>query len=218
MDAVTTADDGRPDLDALADLDPATVAATPGEQFDRWFAEARERQPRWADAMVLATVATDGLPSARAVLLRGVDEEGFRFHTNHDSDKGRALAAVPHAALVFLWWAVERQVRVEGPVEHLPAAESDVYWDRRPRGSQVAAWASPQSRVVAGRDELAAAVAAVEDRFGEGPVPRPPFWGGYLVRPTAVEFWQGRTFRLHDRVRYRRATPDGPWRVERLAP
>jgi pyridoxamine 5'-phosphate oxidase len=208
----------RPDLDALPDLDPATVAADPIEQFHRWFDEARGSQPRWADAMVLATVGPDGRPSARAVLLRGADGEGFRFHTNHESAKGRELAAVPHAALVFLWWAVERQVRVEGSVELLPAEEADAYWDGRPRGSQLAAWASPQSAVVADRSELAAAVAEVTARFGEGPVPRPPFWGGYLVRPLAIEFWQGRTFRLHDRVRYRRAAPGEPWTIERLAP
>jgi pyridoxamine 5'-phosphate oxidase len=208
----------RTDLDALPDLDPATVAPTPIDQFQHWFAEARAGQPRWADAMVLATVGADGLPSARAVLLRGADDAGFRFHTNHDSDKGRALAAVPHAALVFLWWAVERQVRVEGSVELLPAGEADAYWDGRPRGSQIGAWASPQSRVVADRRELSDRVDEVAARFGTGPVPRPPFWGGYLVRPLAVEFWQGRTFRLHDRVRYRRRSVDAPWVVERLAP
>jgi pyridoxamine 5'-phosphate oxidase len=215
MGAVT---DPRTDLDALPDLDPTTVAAEPIDQFQRWFEEARASQPRWADAMVLATVGTDGRPSARAVLLRGADDEGFRFHTNHASAKGAALAAVPHAALVFLWWAVERQVRVEGPVELLPAVEADAYWDGRPRGSQLAAWASPQSRVVADRAELTDAVDAATERFAGSPVPRPPFWGGYLVRPLAVEFWQGRTFRLHDRVRYRRDAPGAPWVIERLAP
>ena len=216
--AGVSARDGRTDLDALPDLDPATVAATPDEQFRRWFEDARGSQPRWADAMVVATVGADGLPSARAVLLRGADAEGFRFHTNHGSAKGQALAAVPHAALVFLWWAVERQVRVEGTVELLPAPEADAYWDGRPRGSQLAAWASPQSRVVADRADLEASVDQVTERFAGEPVPRPPFWGGYLVRPLAVEFWQGRTHRLHDRVRYRRDAPGGPWVIERLAP
>ena len=208
------------DLDALPDLDPSTVAASPVDQFHHWFAEARDSQPRWADAMVLGTVGADGLPHARAVLLRGADDLGFRFHTNHDSAKGQELASVPHAALVFLWWAVERQVRVEGPVERLPQDEADAYWDGRPRGSQLAAWASPQSQVVADRTELTEAVDAATARFGEEPVPRPPFWGGYLVRPLAVEFWQGRTFRLHDRVRYRRPSTDAgaPWTIERLAP
>jgi pyridoxamine 5'-phosphate oxidase len=204
----------------LPDLDPATVDAEPHVQFAQWLDEARGTQPRWVDAMVLATVGVDGAPSARAVLLRGADQRGLRFHTNRRSDKAAALSAEPRAALVFLWMALERQVRVEGRVSRLDDAESDAYWATRPRGSQLAAWASPQSAVVDTREELEARVAGLAARFGDDPVPRPGHWGGYLLEPMAYEFWQGRTFRLHDRVRYRRAGAAGgaPWIVERLAP
>ncbi len=215
------------DLDGLPDLDPATIDPDPIAQFDAWLREARDTQPRWADAMVLATVGADGAPSARAVLLRGHDADGFRFHTNRDSHKGRDLAANPKAALVFLWWAVERQVRVEGVVERLSDAESDAYWASRPRGSQASAWASPQSNVVAERRALDGAAAEIEARFGNDPIPRPAHWGGFLLRHTSVELWQGRSSRLHDRVRYRpAAAPEGcttglpirTWITERLAP
>jgi len=166
--------------------------------------------------MTVSTVGDDGRPSSRYVLLRGLDERGFSFFTNYDSAKGRALAQRPYAALTFGWLALHRAVRVEGDVERLGAAESDAYFASRPRGAQISAWASPQSAVIAGREELDRAMAEVEQRFAGVEAPRPPHWGGFLVRPERVELWQGRPNRLHDRVRYQR-DGDG-WRIERLAP
>lgn len=169
--------------------------------------------------MTLATVDPEGLPASRWVLLRGLDERGFAFYTNYESAKARDLAAHPHAALTFGWLALHRAVRVTGPVEPLPDADSDTYFAARPRGAQIAAWASPQSAVVESRDELERGVDEIERQFAGGDVPRPPHWGGYVVQPQAIEFWQGRRNRLHDRVRYRRADADaGTWRIERLAP
>jgi len=166
--------------------------------------------------MTVSTVDADGRPSSRFVLLRGLDERGFAFFTNYTSAKGRALEANPYAALTFGWLTIHRSVRVEGPVERLPEHESDTYFASRPRGAQLGAWASPQSTVLAGRDELDRALAEAEERFAGGAVPRPPHWGGFLVRPERVELWEGRPNRLHDRVRY---TRDGDgWRIERLAP
>ncbi len=189
----------------------------PIEQFRRWFDQWAATEPYDATAVVLATVDADrGGPAARAVLLKGLDRRGFAFHTNRESAKGRDLAASAQAALCFLWHPLERQVRATGSVERLPDDESDAYFDSRPRGSQIAAWASPQSEVIADRAELERLVAAAEERFAGGPVPRPPFWGGYLLRPETVEFWQGRRNRLHDRLRYR-STGDN-WEIERLAP
>jgi pyridoxamine 5'-phosphate oxidase len=197
-------------------LDPASVADDPIEQVRAWLHAAREAGIYEAEAMTLSTVGEDGRPSSRYVLLRGLDERGFSFFTNYDSAKGRALAQRPYAALTFGWLAVHRAVRVEGEVEKLPAAESDAYFASRPRGAQISAWASPQSTVIGGRDELDRAMAEVEARFDGVEVPRPPHWGGFLVRPERVELWQGRLNRLHDRLRYVR---DGDrWRIERLAP
>ena len=189
----------------------------PVEQFRRWFDQWAATEPYDATAVVLATVDADrGGPAARAVLLKGLDRRGFAFHTNRESAKGRDLAASAQAALCFLWHPLERQVRATGSVERLPDDESDAYFDSRPRGSQIAAWASPQSEVIADRTELERLVAAAGERFAGGPAPRPPFWGGYLLRPETVEFWQGRRNRLHDRLRYR-STGDN-WEIERLAP
>jgi pyridoxamine 5'-phosphate oxidase len=198
------------------DLDPANVAADPIEQVRTWLRGAREAGIYEPEAMTVSTVGDDGRPSSRYVLLRGLDERGFSFFTNYESAKGRALALRPYAALTFGWLAVHRAVRVEGEVEKLPAEQSDAYFASRPRGAQISAWASPQSTVIGGRGELDRAMAEIEARFAGVEVPRPPHWGGFLVRPERVELWQGRLNRLHDRLRYVREG-DG-WRIERLAP
>jgi pyridoxamine 5'-phosphate oxidase len=198
------------------DLGPASVAADPVEQVRTWLRGAREAGIYEPEAMTVSTVGDDGRPSSRYVLLRGLDERGFSFFTNYESAKGRALAQRPYAALTFGWLAVHRAVRVEGEVEKLPAEQSDAYFASRPRGAQISAWASPQSTVIGGRDELDRAMAEIEARFAGVEVPRPPHWGGFLVRPERVELWQGRLNRLHDRLRYVREG-DG-WRIERLAP
>jgi pyridoxamine 5'-phosphate oxidase len=203
----------------LGSLDEAAVAAGWLEQFRRWWEDAeplRERSGIDRSAVVLATVDPVAGPSARTVLVRGFDDAGFVFHTNRLSRKGRELTAVPKAALCWQWLPQERQIRVDGVVSLLSDAESDAYFASRPRGSQLGAWASPQSQLLAGRDELMALEADVAARFEGADVPRPPFWGGYLVRPTAVEFWQGRPDRLHDRIRFRAAGDE--WIRERLAP
>lgn len=201
-------------------LAEADLAADPLTQFDRWFTDAAAAGLREPNAMVLATASADGAPSARLVLLKGCDQDGFVFFTNYDSRKGTELRANPRAALLFPWHDLERQVRLEGGVERISAAESEAYFTERPRGSRLGAWASPQSAVLPSRAELSTRLAAVERRFGsqdgDPPVPLPQFWGGYRLLPQVVEFWQGRTDRLHDRLQYRRA--DGAWLVERLAP
>lgn len=200
-------------------LEPGDLDPDPVEQFQAWFAAAVERQETEAEAnaMTLATTDPDGRPAGRMVLLRGVDERGWAFFTSYESRKGRHLAANPYAALVFYWALWPRQVTVTGRVERLPEAESDAYFATRPRGSQISAWASAQSQVLADRAALERAVAEAEARFtGARQVPRPPHWGGFLVVPDEVEFWQGRPDRRHDRVRYRR-DQDG-WLRERLAP
>ena len=204
-----------------AGLSEDDVADDPIVQFERWFDEWLATRPYDANAVMLATTDAGGWPSARAVLLKGLDERGFVFHTNRLSAKGLDLDRSHRAALCFLWHPVERQVRVVGTVEHLPDDESDAYFASRPRGAQIAASASPQSEVIADRAELERLTAETEARFATAPeVPRPPYWGGYLVRPLSVEFWQGRRSRLHDRLRYRRSdSPAGAgWVIERLAP
>ncbi|HEX7298961.1 MAG TPA: pyridoxamine 5'-phosphate oxidase [Solirubrobacteraceae bacterium] len=198
------------------ELDPARVAVDPVEQFRAWFQDAREAGVYEPEAMTVSTVGADGRPSSRYVLLRGLDERGFAFYTNYQSAKGQALSERPHAALTFGWLALHRSVRVEGPAARLPEQESDAYFAARPRAAQISAWASPQSTVIAGRDALDRAVVEIEARFAGQDVPRPPHWGGFVVAPERVEFWQGRSGRLHDRVRYER--DGGGWRIERLAP
>lgn len=204
-----------------AGLGEDDLAEDPIVQFGRWFDQWLATEPYDANAVVLATADADGWPSARAVLLKGLDERGFVFHTNRRSDKGVDLERSGRASMCFLWHPLERQVRVTGTVEHLPDDESDAYFASRPRGAQIAAAASPQSRVIADRAELDRLIAETEARLaGAAAVPRPPHWGGYLVRPVTVEFWQGRRSRRHDRLRYRRwnSEPGASWTIERLAP
>jgi pyridoxamine 5'-phosphate oxidase len=196
-------------------MDELDRAHDPFEQLRAWLDDAREavRQP---DAMTLATASQKGRPSARVVLLRGLDDRGITFFTNRTSRKGEELETNPYAAAVVHWWDLGRQVRIEGSVERTTDAESLEYWTTRPRGSQVAAWSSPQSRPLSGRDELEAQVDEMEERFAGDEVPLPPFWGGYRLLPASIEFWTHRDDRLHDRVRYVR-DGDG-WQRERLAP
>jgi pyridoxamine 5'-phosphate oxidase len=203
-------------------LAESAAARDPLEQFARWFSDAAAAGLPEPNAMVLATATPDGVPSARTVLLKGVDGRGFTFFTNTGSQKGQELAANPRAALVFPWHALERQVRVTGPVSELSREEVSAYFSSRPYGSRLGAWASPQSTVISGRGELDALLAEVTERFPEGSaMPLPDFWGGYRVAPETVEFWAGRESRLHDRLRYRRMTGEGGaagWALERLAP
>lgn len=198
-----------------AALDERDVDPDPLVQVGRWYREAIDAGLVQPDAMQLATVDAAGQPSARTVLLKGIDERGLSFFTSYESRKGQQLAGNPRCALVLLWKPLERQVNVTGVAERLPPAESDEYFATRPRGSQVGAWASAQSAVIADRGALEAALAAVEERF-PGAVPRPPHWGGYVVRPETVELWKGRRNRLHDRLRYTRG--GDAWRLERLSP
>jgi len=192
------------------------VAASPFEQFDRWFAEAREAAVPEANAMTLATADASGQPSARTVLLKGADSRGFVFYTNYQSRKGLELARSSRAALLFFWPQLERQVRIEGHVVTLSAEESDAYYRSRPLPSRIGAWASPQSQEIDSRAVLDQFEADAAERLGDNP-PRPPHWGGYRVVPHAIEFWQGRPSRLHDRLVYRRQD-DGSWQLSRLAP
>lgn len=197
--------------------DESTASPDPTRQFAVWFAEAVAAGIPEPNAMVLATASGDGEPSARTVLLKGHDSDGFRFFTNHTSRKGRDLAANPRACLVFPWYAVHRQVTVAGAVRRLSEQESAAYFRSRPRGSQLGAWASRQSSVLRSRAELEDRYAELEARWPEpGAVPVPDFWGGYLLVPSTVEFWQGRPDRLHDRLRYLRV--DHGWQLDRLAP
>jgi pyridoxamine 5'-phosphate oxidase len=197
-------------------LDVSDLAPDPLAQFARWYEDAAAEGIYEPHAMTLSTAGPDGRPVSRYVLLRGMDDRGFQFFTSYRSAKARDLDARREAALTWGWLELHRQVRARGTVTRLPAAESDAYFESRPRGSQIAAWASPQSEVIAGREELERRVAEVEARFEGRPVPRPEHWGGYLLEPADVEFWQGRKSRLHDRLRYRRS--GGAWIVERLAP
>jgi pyridoxamine 5'-phosphate oxidase len=196
-------------------LDEADVAAEPFTQFQRWFDEALRTELPMPNAMTLATASTDGTPSARIVLLKGIDHDGFVFYTSYHSRKGRELAANPSAALLFHWTELEREVRVEGKVERVSAGESDEYFASRPLGSRHAAIASPQSEPVKNRAVLERSFAEAAAAHGDAPQ-RPAHWGGYRLRPLAVEFWQGRPNRLHDRLLYTLDT--GRWTLIRLAP
>ncbi|HEY7267580.1 MAG TPA: pyridoxamine 5'-phosphate oxidase [Solirubrobacterales bacterium] len=195
-------------------LDSEHLAGDPIEQFATWFDDAQRAAPL-PEAMTLATVDADGSPDARMVLLKGFGPDGFRFFTNYESAKGDQLAASPRAALILYWRELDRQVRVRGQVERLTAADSDAYFSSRPRDSQIAAAISPQSRPIE-RDELERRYAELASQLGDSNPERPEHWGGYLLRPEVIEFWQGRHGRMHDRFRYTRM--DGWWEIERLAP
>ncbi|MGE3193148.1 MAG: pyridoxamine 5'-phosphate oxidase [Microbacteriaceae bacterium] len=198
-------------------IDDGDLDADPIAQFAVWLQDAEEAGLPDPNAMVVGTIEPDGRPSSRTVLLKGLDGGQFAFFTNRSSHKGAALAHERRVSLLFPWYRLHRQVRVEGVAELAPDAVSDAYWATRPRGSQVGAWASAQSEPIASRADLDAREAATEARFdGVEPIPRPPFWGGYLVTPASIEFWQGRPSRLHDRLLYTRA--DGGWNVTRLQP
>lgn len=198
------------------ELDERHSEADPLRQFEHWFDQALKAELPEPNAMTLATVAADGRPSTRVVLIKGFDARGIVWYTNYDSRKGRELAAHPQAALQFHWVELERVVRIEGRVEKVSDEESDAYFRSRPLDSRLGAWASPQSQVIASRAVLVANAAKAAARFALDP-PRPPHWGGFRLVPDAWEFWQGRKSRLHDRLRYA-AESDGAWRRERLAP
>ena len=200
---------GEPLSEAHSDPDPM-------RQFRRWFEQVRDVEPD-PTAMALATASSDGRPSVRTVLLKGVDDRGFIFYTNYESRKGREMEATGHASLLFFWRSVERQVRIDGTVERVSPVESDAYFETRPLDSRLSVYASRQGEVIESREVLEEAFDRVKRTYGDGGVPRPEWWGGYLVVPDEYEFWQGRASRLHDRLRYMR-NADGSWRRERLAP
>lgn len=201
-----------------AGLDVADLAASPIEQWHRWYADAEAAELPEPHAMVIGTMDEHGAPDSRIVLARGVDDRGISFFGNYLSAKGRQLEAHPEASAVFPWLALHRQVRVRGSVRRLSDVESDDYFASRPRESQIGAWASPQSQVIAHRAELDDRVREVTERFEGMDIPRPPHWGGWLLVPVVFEFWQGRPSRLHDRLVYRRDAGDGAWSIVRLAP
>jgi len=190
----------------------------PYELFQEWLADATKSEPNDPNAMSLATVDEEGLPDVRMVLLKDADERGFVFYTNYESQKGQEILATMKAAVVFHWKSLRRQVRVRGIVEQVSDAEADAYFASRPKQSQIGAWASQQSRPLEGRFALETSVALYATKYALGSVPRPPQWSGFRIRPLAIEFWHDRPFRLHDRIVFRRTSPDGGWTKTRLYP
>ncbi len=201
-------------LQALLETDIAPDAIL---QFDKWWDDAVKSEIDEVNAMTLATATADGVPSARIVLLKGYDKNGFVFFTNYQSSKGKELAENPNACLVFFWKELERQVRITGSAEKISTEESIAYFNQRPDGSKIGAWASPQSLAVAGKAWLKETFDYYRERFKHGEIPKPPHWGGYRIKPNKIEFWQGRPSRMHDRFQYTLQT-DGTWKIERLAP
>lgn len=198
-------------------LNETDVAADAFDQFTKWWDDAVKSEIDEVNAMTLATATKDGTPSARIVLLKGYDKNGFVFFTNYLSHKGKELAENPRACLLFFWKELERQVRIDGVVEKIPPAESEEYFQSRPPGSRIGAWASPQSTVIANREVIEKNVTELEKKYASGEIPRPEHWGGYIIKPTSIEFWQGRSSRLHDRIRYT-LQKNNQWLIERLAP
>ena len=201
----------------LAALDEDTVGYDPIAFFTKWFAEAEAAQITEINAMTLATADNNGIPHARIVLLKGLDKAVFVFFTNYDSAKGKEIDSNPHAALVFFWKELERQVRIEGTIEKIQPGESDIYFRSRPAGSRIGAWASPQSKEIPDRNILDLNYARYEEEFSQIEIPRPPYWGGYKVIPGHIEFWQGRSSRMHDRILFTK-NETGNWERSRLAP
>jgi pyridoxamine 5'-phosphate oxidase len=197
-------------------LDVSDVSLSPIEQFKKWFDEAISSQLLEANALLLSTVSVEGKPSARIVLLKGIDN-GFKFYTNYLSRKGTELIENPNACITFFWAELERQVRIEGMIEKVSIEESDAYFQSRPKSSQIGAWTSNQSIVIENREVLEEREKYLIEKFGNNPIPRPPHWGGYRLVPTYVEFWQGRPSRLHDRIAYN-LLENGEWKIERLSP
>lgn len=200
----------------LKALDESDVHADPVTQFRLWWTEAIDSSIEEVNAMTLATADENGKPSARILLLKGYDEKGFIFFTNYQSHKATDLETNPQASLVFFWKELERQVRVEGVTEKISAADSDAYFQSRPQGSKIGAWASPQSRVIKSREVIEKKAAEIEEQFAGSAVTCPPFWGGYILKPKIIEFWQGRPNRLHDRIQY--TLREKTWEIGRLAP
>ncbi|MFT4665500.1 MAG: pyridoxamine 5'-phosphate oxidase [Polaribacter sp.] len=202
----------------LQTLEIQEVHAHPFHQFQQWFNDALRSNLKEPNVMTLATASASGIPSARIVLLKGYSEKGFLFYTNYNSRKGKELLENPNAALVFCWLELERQIRIEGKVSQLSPEASTQYFQSRPKGSQIGAWASPQSEVIEDRNLLEENVVILNEKYAEeDTLPRPEHWGGFLIEPTMVEFWQGRSSRLHDRIRYVQLE-GGSWKVDRLAP
>lgn len=202
---------------SLKTLNEDEVADSPFLQFADWWQQAIESEIDEVNAMTLATASLEAVPAARIVLLKGYDDNGFVFYTNYESAKGKELAENPKASLLFFWKELERQIRITGIVEKVSAAESDEYFLSRPTGSQIGAWASPQSHVIENRSWLEMQVKLLEEKFSKEAVTRPSHWGGYRVKPVIIEFWQGRSSRLHDRLQYS-LQENGSWKIERLAP